>query len=199
MQQHWTIEEIQKGYSAWASQYDQMLLTGWSYRAPQEMGLHLRPYLRSGEKLLDVACGTGLNSAEFPEQNVYGVDFASGMLMEYRNKGFTGRFADIRELPFENNFFDSALCTAALENYQDPSPIVAEMSRVVRPGGIVAFTVCVSPMDGCHTTNKEAVESFLLPLGLRTLKSFEFTSHFEYGKAERPINYLGTICLNSKL
>ena len=198
MEQHWTIEQIQKGYSAWAPQYDQNLLQTWSYCAPQEMGTHLRPFLHPEGKLLDVACGTGLNSAEFPQQQVRGVDFAAGMLMEYRNKGFNGRFGDIRSLPFESNSFDTALCTAALENYRDPSPIVAEMSRVVRPGGIVAFTVCVSPMDGCHTTNKEAVDSFLSPLGLRTLESFEFISHYEYGKIERPIRYLGTICLNAK-
>lgn len=198
MQQYWTTEQIQNGYSNWAARYDQELVHGWSYRAPREMGEKLRPLLKPNERVLDVACGTGLNTAEFPEQRVFGVDFAPGMLMEYRNKGFTGRFADIRSLPHETNSFDAALCTAALENYEDPSAIIAEMSRVVKPGGTVAFTVCLSPMDGCHTTSKEKVSFLLDALKLRTLRSFDFVSHYEYGRTERPIIYLGTICFNSK-
>ena len=198
MQQYWTTEQIQRGYSNWAAGYDQELVEGWSYCAPQTMGANLRPLLKPNERVLDVACGTGLNTAEFPEQRVFGVDFAPGMLMEYRNKGFTGRFADIRSLPHETNSFDAALCTAALENYEDPSAIIAEMRRVVKPGGTVSFTVCLSPMDGCHTTSEEKVKSLLNALNLRILKTFDFTSHYEYGSEERPIIYLGTICFNSK-
>ncbi len=197
-QSYHTIADIQSGYDQWAASYDQVLVGGWRYRAPLEVASQLGPLLAPGLKMIDLACGTGLNTEQYPALEVIGVDFADGMLREYGKKGFAGQKADIRSLPFQDDSFDVALCVAALENYADPSPIIAEMKRIVKDQGLLAFTVCLSPMDGCHQTSEKEIDRMLESLALRKQSSFEFVSHYEYANEERPIIYLGVICLNTK-
>jgi demethylmenaquinone methyltransferase/2-methoxy-6-polyprenyl-1,4-benzoquinol methylase len=97
---------------------------------------------RSGH-VLDVATGTGLVAAELLRHGfrVTGVDQSGEMLARARSR-FDGRVelveARAESLPFEDASFDHLTFTYLLRYVDDPAATVAELARVVRPGGCVA-------------------------------------------------------------
>ena len=93
-------------------------------------------------EVLEVAVGTGLNLAWYPaEVTLTGLDLSEGMLdiARERARGL-GRAVDLRqgsahELPFADAAFDTVVCTFGLCAIPDPATALAEMARVLRPGG----------------------------------------------------------------
>ncbi len=102
--------------------------------------------LPSGSRLLDLACGTGdftrmATSAGF---DVVGADLSLGMLSAA--KGLErGVEADAAHLPFPSHAFDGLLCGYALRNFTDLDGAIAEMGRVLRPGGRLAILEVAAP------------------------------------------------------
>lgn len=101
-----------------------------------------------GQRVLDVACGTGIVgrvAAERvgPEGRVAGVDRNPAMLTVARRiaPDVDWQEADAAALPFPDAHFDVVLCQAALMFFPDPAAALAEMARVVEPGGTVACQV----------------------------------------------------------
>ena len=98
---------------------------------------------RDGGRVLDVATGTGLVAAELLRHSfaVTGVDQSAEMLAAAR-----ARFGDTVELvessaealPFDDASFDHLTVTYLLRYVHDPGATLAELARVVRPGGVVA-------------------------------------------------------------
>lgn len=93
-------------------------------------------------KVLEVAVGTGLNLPWYPEGIAFtGIDLSPAMLAIARDRARTlGRDADLREasaeaLPFLDSSFDTVVCTISLCNIADDRVAIAEMYRVLRPGG----------------------------------------------------------------
>ena len=91
---------------------------------------------------LEVAVGTGLNLPHYQDDLPYtGLDLSPDMLKIARERASAlGREVDLKEgdahaLPFANDSFDSVVCTFSLCNIPDPRKAVAEMKRVLRPGG----------------------------------------------------------------
>jgi len=93
---------------------------------------------------LEVGVGTGLNLPFYPaEAELTGIDFSPAMLAVARRRaGQLGRAADLREadalaLPFPDASFDTVVCAFALCAVPDDRRAVAEMNRVLRPGGLL--------------------------------------------------------------
>ena len=93
-------------------------------------------------KTLEVAVGTGLNLAHYPDDVSYtGLDLSPDMLKVARERASAlGRELDLKEgdahaLPFTDDSFDSVVCTFSLCNIPDPRKAVSEMKRVLRPSG----------------------------------------------------------------
>lgn len=97
-------------------------------------------------RVLDLCCGTGditsllLKSA--PGLSVVGLDFSPRMLDEAMRKvGGDKRVAllegNAAALPFENETFDAAIISFGLRNTCNFGRVIGEMSRTVRPGGVV--------------------------------------------------------------
>src|SRR3954465_47073 len=110
----------------------------------------------AGDVVLDVACGTGAVALELVRQkgcSVVGVDQSPEMLAEAQRRLGSGRIrlveASARELPFEDSSFDG-LTAAYLLRYLDDLPAgLAELARVLRPGGTAAlldFSVPPAPV-----------------------------------------------------
>ena len=102
-----------------------------------------------GDVVIDVATGTGAVALELVRQKgcaVVGVDQSSEMLEEARRRiTLAAATKEIRleegraeELPFEDRAFDALTVTYLLRYVDDPAATLAELARVVRPGGTIA-------------------------------------------------------------
>lgn len=94
---------------------------------------------KSGQKILDLAAGTGASSAAFlaPGVKVVAGDFSEGMLAvgRKRHPNIDFVFADATALPFAANEFDAVTISFGLRNVVDVNKALAEMYRVTKPGG----------------------------------------------------------------
>lgn len=97
-----------------------------------------------GDRVLDVACGTGVvarAAAELvaPGGRVVGLDLNPAMLDVARRvaPGVDWRQGDVTALPFDEASFDVVTCQSAIFFFPDPTRALAEMRRVTRSGGRV--------------------------------------------------------------
>lgn len=98
-----------------------------------------------GEQILDVGCGTGLFTADVLRSGarVIGVDLSAPMLSRAIARGgsnFAGLCADMCALPFHDNSFDRVFSMTAIEFVAEAAKAIAELNRVVKPGGQVVVT-----------------------------------------------------------
>jgi ubiquinone/menaquinone biosynthesis C-methylase UbiE len=128
---------------AWDKQsasYDKQI--GWFER--HVFGEENRPWAcrQASGDVLEVAVGTGLNLPFYgPQARFTGIDLSPAMLEIARKRAADlGRQADLREgdahnLTFDDDSFDSVVCTFSLCNIPDVDRAVDEMRRVLKPGG----------------------------------------------------------------
>lgn len=101
----------------------------------------------SGQRVLDVACGTGIVARTAADRvgatNVVGVDLNEAMLTVARRvrSEIDWRQGDTAALPFDEASFDIVLCQMALMFFPDRAKALQEMARVAAPGGTVAILV----------------------------------------------------------
>ncbi|MEU4667632.1 methyltransferase domain-containing protein [Amycolatopsis sp. NPDC023774] len=93
-------------------------------------------------EVLEVAIGTGRNLGLYPpDARVTGLDLSPAMLaLARRRADDLGRPVTLRQgvaeaLPFPDATFDTVVCTLGLCGFPDDRAAIAEMHRVVRPGG----------------------------------------------------------------
>ncbi len=86
-------------------------------------------------RVLDAGCGDGVFARAVAAPEVVGVDNAPAMVEPARSRGVDAREGDIQRLPFENGEFDVVVCNWTLYHLQDVERGVAELARVLRPGG----------------------------------------------------------------
>lgn len=104
--------------------------------------------ISAGDRVLDVACGTGGLTSEAlrrvgTQGTVAGLDSSTDMLSVARRKlpALDWREGRAEALPFEDGAFDVVLCQFGLMYFNDREQAVREMRRVLRPGGRVALAV----------------------------------------------------------
>ena len=99
---------------------------------------------RPGDRILDIAAGTGTSSAAFASTGatVIPADFSLGMLEvgQKRNPGLPYTAADALHLPFADNSFDAVTMSFGLRNVADRAVALREFLRVTKPGG--ALVIC---------------------------------------------------------
>ena len=108
--------------------------------------------LGAGQAVLDVACGTGVLARELrrrtgAEGRVVGLDRNAGMLAVARRSapGIDWREGMAERLPFADGSFDAVVSQFGLMFFEDRRAALAEMWRVVRPGGRLAVAVWDAP------------------------------------------------------
>ena len=105
------------------------------------------------ERLLDVATGTGavlraLRERAAPPRSVTGIDASAAMLAHVGAlpQGWSVGVGDARALPFEDGAFDAVSASYLLHIVEDLPAVLAEIRRVLRPGGrLVTVTPGVPP------------------------------------------------------
>ena len=137
-----TEADPRAGYDAWSELYDEPgnPIVGieepvvWSLVANRKPG-----------RALDAACGTGRHARRLVElgHEVVGVDLSPGMLHVARASvpGATFLDGDLRALPLEDESVDLVVSGLALAHLPDLAGAVAEIGRVLRPGGHAVLSV----------------------------------------------------------
>jgi ubiquinone/menaquinone biosynthesis C-methylase UbiE len=113
--------------------------------------LALLPFLdRAGVRgpeftVLDLGCGTGAVALHLASRRitVEAVDHSPGMIEVARDKAeraglaerITFHVGDIHDLPFDSGRFDGVTCQRVLHHISDPATVLAEVDRVLKPGG----------------------------------------------------------------
>lgn len=104
--------------------------------------------LRPGDAVLDAGCGTGrampsLRAAVGPGGTVLGADLTAAMLEAAVRAGRGGSglliLADAARLPLRARALDAVFAAGLVSHLSRPGPDLAELARVVRPGGLLAL------------------------------------------------------------
>jgi demethylmenaquinone methyltransferase/2-methoxy-6-polyprenyl-1,4-benzoquinol methylase len=110
--------------------------------------------VRTGDRVLDAACGTGdlaFADRKAGAARVTGLDFSEAMLERARRKGaaeasvFEWLQGDMLALPFADATFDAATVGFGVRNVADLELALRELRRVLRPGGRLAILEITQP------------------------------------------------------
>ncbi len=127
--------------------------------------------IKSGDRVLDVATGTGLVAFEAAKRvgeggSVEAIDISEGLLDQARRKvsaecgrNIRFRLADAEKTDFAPEQFDQIFCCEALVLFEDPLAALRNWHRLLKPGGSVAFT----------TTHENSYFGVFLQDALRTV------------------------------
>ena len=111
--------------------------------------LTVEAVVQPGDRVLDACCGTGdlALAAEREGGVVTGVDFSPRMLERARKKSETVTWVegDLLALPFGDDSFDAATVGFGVRNVSDLDAALAELRRVLRPGGRLAILEITQP------------------------------------------------------
>ena len=140
-------EDLQVVYKEWAPAYDHdndnLLGT-----VSQPLSVQIfQEYIKDKSlRIIDVGCGTGLVGVELEKggfSNFDGTDISQEMIDIAKQRGYSKLFIGSLNdsLPCENNEYDAALCVGVFTHGHVGSDRLDELVRIVKPGGIICFTV----------------------------------------------------------
>lgn len=144
-------------------------------------------------KILDIGCGGGLLAEEFAKlgANVVGIDPSENAINKAKDhaklnklkiKYLVGR---AEELPF-NEYFDTVICADVLEHVDDLEKCISEISRVLKPGGLLLYDTINKTLRSWLTVvliNNLILKFQLKKIGV-TQKSFNV---HEWNKLVKPV------------
>ena len=147
--------------------------------------LILQGRCKAGDRVLDIACGTGfvasrVNPVTGTECKVVGVDVNEAMLnVAKKNTLIEWHLGSAIDLPFKDDSFDVVLCQQGLQYFPDRPAAMREMARVLAPGGRVSLCVWgaldrqvfhAAVVDGIGTfLGPEAKKGFEMAFSLNTV------------------------------
>jgi ubiquinone/menaquinone biosynthesis C-methylase UbiE len=104
------------------------------------------------DTILDLGCGTGevmrAIISEAPEKNIYGIDLSENMAQKAKDKlksRASVSIGDAEHLPYADEVFDVVYCNDSFHHYPKPETVMAEVSRVLKPGGTFIIGDCRQP------------------------------------------------------
>jgi len=121
--------------------------SGHKIMEPWTDDLILAAGCRDGDRVLDVACGTGIVANRIGLVtgklcSIAGIDLNEGMLsVARRNPQIEWHQGSAADLPFESGSFEVVLCQQGLQYFPDRAAAMREMARVLSPGGRLALNV----------------------------------------------------------
>ena len=159
-------KEIASMFDSLASRYDVMdaLMTGgldrvWMTALRKAVAPH------PGERILDLAAGTGASSAALAKggAEVVACDLSEGMIEVGRERHPEIEFVHAMDLDFEDGSFDAVTISWGLRNIPDPQLALREMARVVRPRGRLVVLEFSTPPSRVFRGMYNAYQSTVMP------------------------------------
>ncbi|MDF2990990.1 MAG: ubiE [Microbacterium sp.] len=133
---------------------------------------------KRGERILDLAAGTGTSSMAFVPSGaqVVAADFSRGMIAEGRRRhGNVPNLefvqADATDLPFQDGEFDAVTMSFGLRNVNDPRRALRELRRVTRPGGRIVVCEFSHPPSRAFNGLYRFYNDRVLPVMAKTVSS----------------------------
>ena len=172
-------EDLQVVYKEWAAAYDHdndnLLGT-----VSQPLSVQIfQEYIKDKSlRIIDVGCGTGLVGVELEKggfSNFDGIDISQEMIDIAKQRGYSKLFIGSLNvsLPCENNEYDAALCVGVFTHGHVGSNRLDELVRIVKPGGIICFTV-----------NEGVYDSYGFDSKIKNLKSTNIWKILEIRKSD---------------
>ena len=136
--------KVAKVYSRYSGCYDYIF--GTFFNRSRAAAIDLLS-LKSGDRVLEVGVGTGLALSLYPRDcRVVGIDLTSRMLergarrvQKYGLDHVHLQQQDAQRLAFRDNSFDAVMAAYVISAVPDPKAVLAEMSRVCRPNGVIVI------------------------------------------------------------
>jgi len=147
-------------YRQWARRYDRQMQEGLGYVSPVGIVDKLALHLATRGSVVDIGCGTGLVGRELQQRGflqVDGIDFSREMLDVAGERGIYSELihADLTEtLDIEDNKYTAAVCAGTFTHGHVGPEAFDEISRIVAPGGLLAFTVHIELWDTAGFSEK---------------------------------------------
>jgi ubiquinone/menaquinone biosynthesis C-methylase UbiE len=179
-------------FTRWSESYDRCVLQ-WLLFGPSHRAMIRRIGERHGAKplrILDIGCGTGVFAGRIrealPAARVWGLDLVAGMLEQGRDRWrhHAGSVqpvqGDSERLPFRSDSFDVITCANSFHHYPHQDRAVAEMHRVLAPGGRLLlvdgyrdapygwfiYDVCVASLEGAvHHASRARMRALFAQAG----------------------------------
>lgn len=133
---------------------------------------------RAGQRILDLAAGTGASSVSFARSgaHVVAADFSPGMIAEGQRKhagipNLEFRQADATDLPFGDDEFDTVTMSFGLRNVHEPKKALRELLRVTKPGGRLVVCEFSHPPSRAFAGLYRFYNDRVLPVVARTMSS----------------------------
>ena len=128
-----------------------------------------------GEKILDLAAGTGTSSAALVAggAHVIACDLSPGMIQVGRERHPELEFVlgDATDLPFQDDQFDAVTISFGLRNVQDVPAALREMLRVTKPGGTLLICEFSTPTNRFFRGAYDAYLGTVMPVAARAFSS----------------------------
>jgi SAM-dependent methyltransferase len=215
--EYWNEKEnitlLKKAYSIFFNMlgpiYESDVWYQWTLNASGAKGNSIKSITEFMEKtlgniegnIIDVACGTATYGRRIVTKNrtIYGLDFSSGMLaqgMRYIEKQGIDNVCLVQGtaeyLPYQDEAFSAAICAGSLHLFNNPSRVLKEIGRVLKPKSIIALQTFISnSKDGTINLKEKTGFHFFYSSNLEKLLSLSGYKEIEialvgtvlYGKA----------------
>ena len=133
---------------------------------------------RPGQRILDLAAGTGASSVSFARSGaeVVAADFSPGMIAEGKRRhggipNLSFVEADATALPFADDEFDTVTISFGLRNVVEPKKALAELLRVTKPGGRLVICEFSHPPSAAFAGLYRFYNNRVLPVIAKTVSS----------------------------
>jgi ubiquinone/menaquinone biosynthesis C-methylase UbiE len=152
--------------------------------------------------VLDVACGPGFLTMAFARRcaAAVGVDATEAMLSMARTEAGKRGLGNVRfekglatALPFAPASFDIVVCRAAFHHFPEPGRVLAEMSRVLKPGGKILTADIVTSEDPKEAEAHNEIERLCDPTHVSALKATEFHELFRSNRLDIETEFPGRV------
>ncbi|MCT4686723.1 class I SAM-dependent methyltransferase [Vallitalea sp.] len=130
--------------------YNEELIRLFKNRSVYNNAKFFIPYLKNGDTILDCGSGPGTITVGLaktnPQSHVFGIDISLEQIETARkyaeDQNVTNvifQKGNVKNLPFEDNYFDSVFAHALLQHLANPIHVLSEIHRVLKPGGVVGI------------------------------------------------------------